>query len=158
MEEKIKEIVMKAKEKSLDERDVVMEVLHLIQEEFGYIPPDALEAAAKELSIQPSKLYETATFYTLFSMKKEAKHVIRVCSSLPCHVAGGREVVKVIKEELGIDFGEVTKDGVFKLEKTGCLGRCDTSPNMMIDTALYKNLTPEKTRAILRAYRKGVET
>ncbi len=157
MEEKVHELIQKARDRSLEEKDFLLEVIHLIHEEFGGdAPPEALEIVAERLDIPPSRVYEVATFYSLFTLKKEAQHIIRVCASLPCHVSGGKEIIQTLKEELGIDFGEVTQDKMFKLESVGCLGRCDTSPNMMIDNALYRDLTPEKVRAILDAYRKGV--
>ena len=157
VEEKVRSALEKARSSSLSEKDYIMEVVRFLHEEFdGYAPPEALEMAAQEMEVPPSRLYEIATFYSLYSLEKEAKHVIRVCASLPCHVAGGKEIIETLKEELGIDVGEVTPDGMFKLEEVGCLGRCDTSPSMMIDGALYMNLTPDKVRAILEAYRKGV--
>ncbi len=157
VEEKVRSALEKAREKVLEEKDYVMEVVRYLHEEFdGYAPPEALELAAHLLEVPPSRLYEIATFYSLYTLKKEAKHVISVCASLPCHVAGGREIIETLRKELGIDFGQVTPDGMFKLEEVGCLGRCDTSPNMMIDGTLYRNLTPEKVVAILEAYRKGV--
>ncbi len=157
VEEKVRNALEKAKEKALEEKDYIMEVVRCLHEQFGgYAPPEALELAAQFLEVSPSKLYEIATFYSLYTLRKEAKHVIRVCTSLPCHVAGGREIIETLKKELNIDFGQVTPDGMFKLEEVGCLGRCDTSPNMMVDGTLYKDLTSEKVTAILEAYRKGV--
>ena len=152
---RLDEVTDKARNASIFDKDYVMELVRVLHDEFGgYVPPEIIEEVSERLDIPASRLYEIITFYTLYSMKKEAKHVIRVCASLPCHVAGGRKVMETLLEELGIDFGETTKDGIFKLEKVGCLGRCDTSPNMMIDSTLYRNLTPEKVKAILAVYRR----
>ena len=152
---RLDEVIDKARNASIFDKDYVMELVKILHDEFeGYVPPEIIEEVSKRLDLPASRLYEIVTFYTLYSMKKEAKHVIRVCASLPCHVAGGKKVMETLLEELGIDFGETTKDGIFKLEKVGCLGRCDSSPNMMIDTTLYRNLTPEKVKAILAVYRR----
>ncbi len=156
MDDKLQTILERAKKLSLEDTDYLMEIVRMLHEEFGEAPPEALEAISEKLNVPLSRLYEIVTFYSLFTERREAKHVIRVCGSLPCHVSGGLEIIKAIKDELGIDFNQVTEDGMFKLESVGCLGRCDSSPNMMVDSTLYTSLTPEKVRSIIEAYRKGV--
>ncbi len=156
--EVVKEIVQTVKSESLEEEDILMNLIHELQKRYGhFVPKDVVENVAVELGIPTSRVYEVMTFYTMFSVEKKGKHIIRVCTSLPCHVAGGREIVERIKEELGIDFGQTTKDGLFSLEWTGCLGLCGVGPVIMIDNDFYGNLTPDDISEILNRYRGGEE-
>lgn len=91
----------------------------------------------------------------MFSTKKRGKYVIRVCTSLPCHVANGREIINTLKEELKIDFNQTTSDGLFTLEESGCLGLCGVSPVIMINNEYYGDLTPQKVREIINNLKGG---
>ena len=155
--EDVKNIVSKAKNEALEEQDLLIYTLHKIQEHYkeNYIPPEVAEWVGEELNVKPSKIYEVPTFYTMFSTKPRGKYVIRVCTSLPCHVAGGREIIETLKDELKIDWNQTTKDGLFTLEETGCLGLCGVSPVIMINKDFYGDLTPEKVREIIRKLRGG---
>ena len=153
--EEVKGIIESARKERLEERDILINVLHKMQKHFNnFIPPEAVEIVAKECGVPLSKVYEVLTFYTMFSTKPRGKYIIRVCASLPCHVTGGREIVETLKEVLGIDFGETTEDGLFTLEKTSCLGLCGVSPVIMINEDFYGNLTPERVREIIEEIRK----
>ena len=153
--EEVKGIIESVRKERLEERDILINVLHKMQKHFNnFIPPEAVEIVAKECEVPLSKVYEVLTFYTMFSTKPRGKYIIRVCASLPCHVTGGREIVETLKEVLGIDFGETTEDGLFTLEKTSCLGLCGVSPVIMINEDFYGNLTPERVREIIEEIRK----
>jgi len=153
--EEVKGIIESVRKERLEERDILINVLHKMQKHFNnFIPPEAVEIVAKECGVPLSKVYEVLTFYTMFSTKPRGKYIIRVCASLPCHVTGGREIVETLKEVLGIDFGETTEDGLFTLEKTSCLGLCGVSPVIMINEDFYGNLTPERVREIIEEIRK----
>ena len=156
-QEEIKEIVQEIKKERLEERDILIYTLHKIQErvENNYIPEVAAEIVSKELNVPISKVYEVLSFYTMFSTKKRGKYVIRVCTSLPCHVSNGRDIIDAIKDELKIDFNQTTSDGLFTLEETGCLGLCGVSPVIMINNEYYGNLTPERVREIIKDIRRG---
>ncbi|MBO8160568.1 MAG: NADH-quinone oxidoreductase subunit NuoE [Thermosipho sp. (in: Bacteria)] len=155
----IKKIVEEARKEALEKQDILIYTLHKIQDkvENNYIPEESAKIISKELKIPLSKIYEVLTFYTMFSTKPRGKYVIRICTSLPCHVANGREIIEAIKDELKIDFGQTTKDGLFTLEETGCLGLCGVSPVIMINQEYYGNLTPEKVREILKNLKGGEE-
>lgn len=156
-QEEIKEIVQEIKKERLEDRDILIYTLHKIQErvENNYIPEVAAEIVSKELNVPISKVYEVLSFYTMFSTKKRGKYVIRVCTSLPCHVSNGRDIIDAIKDELKIDFNQTTSDGLFTLEETGCLGLCGVSPVIMINNEYYGNLTPERVREIIKDIRRG---
>ena len=99
------------------------------------------------------RIYELATFYSMYSTKPRGKHLIRLCESLPCHVVDGPKIEQKLKEILNIDFGQTTKDGLFTLEQTSCLGICGVGPVMMIDGDAYGNLTVESLENIVQKYR-----
>lgn len=155
--EKVEEIVKNViSDDSLEEGDILINSLHKIQDYFhNFVPPEAAEMVSKILNVPTSSVYEVLTFYTMFSTKKRGKYVIRICNSLPCHSTGGREVIDTLKKELGIDFNQTTKDGLFTLEKTGCLGLCGVSPVIMINEEFFGNLTQEKTKELIEKFRKN---
>lgn len=140
-----------------DEPGPLLEILSEVQRIYGYLSDDMLIAISEKLEVPTSQVYGVATFYSLLSTKPKGMHIIRVCESAPCHVMGSESVLRAIKDELNIDLGETTPDGLFTLESTSCLGICSVGPAMMIDDRVYGNLTREKVRMILRRYAKGKE-
>lgn len=153
--ERIKQLVDEIKSEQLEEGDVLLYLLHRVQDQYEshFIPPEVGEMIAEELNIPPSKVYEVLTFYTMFSTKPRGKYILRVCTSLPCHVPGGREIVQFLKDELNVDFGETTPDGLFTLEETGCLGLCGVAPVIMVNDQYYGDLTVEKTKELVERLR-----
>uniref|UniRef100_A0A7C4VTG1 NAD(P)H-dependent oxidoreductase subunit E n=1 Tax=Fervidobacterium thailandense TaxID=1008305 RepID=A0A7C4VTG1_9BACT len=154
--EKIKELIEELRKEQLEEGDILIYLLHRIQDHYQshYIPPEVGEMVAEELNVPTSKVYEVLTFYTMFSTKPRGKYIVRVCTSLPCHVPGGREIVEFLKNELKVDFGGTTPDGLFTLEETGCLGLCGVAPVVMINDQYYGDLTIEKMKEIIESLRK----
>lgn len=152
--EAVAEMVRNIKKQALEERDMLINALHQIQNRFGnYIPVEAAKVVAEELNVAESKVYEVLTFYTMFSTKPRGKYVIRVCVNLPCHVTGGRQIVETLKETLGVDFDQTTKDGLFTLERTSCLGLCGVAPVIMVNDEYYGDLTPKKVKEIIENLR-----
>ena len=150
----VEKIYENVRSQSLEKGDILINTLHAVQDHYGnFIPLEATEILKDLTGLPLSKIYEVLTFYTMFSTTKRGKYVIRICESLPCHVTGGLEVVKAIKEALKIDFGGTTSDGLFTLEQTSCLGLCGVSPVMMINDEAYGNLTPEKVGEIIAGIR-----
>ncbi len=150
LKERIKEIGSCQLEKG----DMILSSLHATQELFNNsIPLEAAKVISDELDVKVERIYELATFYSMYSTKPRGKHLVRLCESLPCHVIEGPEIAKKLKEILKVDFGQTTKDGLFTLETTSCLGICGVGPVMMIDGDTYGNLTPEKIEGIVQKYR-----
>ncbi|MGC9383288.1 MAG: NAD(P)H-dependent oxidoreductase subunit E [Kosmotogaceae bacterium] len=152
--EKLKEKVLdsynECKKDSLNEDDILLNTLHSLQKEFnGYIPLEAAEILSELMDKPTSRINEVLTFYTMLSTKERGKYIIRVCKSLPCHVANGKKVIDQLKKRLNIDFGETTEDRLFTLEQSSCLGLCGVSPVMLINDEAYGNLTPEKIEKII---------
>jgi NADH-quinone oxidoreductase E subunit len=129
-------------------------LLQKIQEEFGYVPPDAIEPIAKELHLFPSEVRGVITFYSQFSLEPRGKYIIRVCKGTACHVRGGRSILKIAKRELGVEEGHTTEDYHFTLETVACLGACFLAPTMMVNKSYYGKLSPPKINSILKQYEK----
>lgn len=134
-------------------KDALVAVLHDVQRAAGHLSEEALAEIASGLDIPISKVYGVTTFYTLFSVKPKGEHIIRVCENAPCHVLGAKAIVGALERELGISMGNTTPDGKFTLEYTSCLGVCGVAPAIMIDDAVYGNLTLERVPMILKEYK-----
>ena len=148
--EKLEEI---EKEK-VEKNDEILMALHATQDIFSNsIPLEAAQIVAERLNVKVGRIYELATFYSMYSTKPRGKHIIRYCESLPCHVRGGREVKEALEKTLGIKTGETTKDGMFTLESSSCLGLCGVGPVITIDSEAVGNVTPEKVKEIIESYR-----
>ncbi len=104
-----------------------------------------------------SKIYGVGTFYSMLSFKPRGRHIIRICGGLACHLAGGDKLINKLKEVLQVDVGETTKDGLFTLEESSCLGLCSVAPVMMIDDEPYGNLTEEKVEEIIKSIKEGTK-
>lgn len=156
VDSKLKEIIDKYKSDSESSGEILIPILHEIQKFYSNsIPKEVAKDVAEYLNIPDSQVSEVVTFYSMLSFKKRGKYVIRVCESLPCHVNGGREVVKALKEKLKIDFNETTSDGLFTLESSSCLGICGVAPAMMINDQAYGNLNKEKISEIIENLKAG---
>jgi NADH-quinone oxidoreductase subunit E len=100
------------------------------------------------------EIYGVATFYASFRLKPVGKHIIRVCKGTACHVKKADMIESVIDDVLGIQDKETTEDGLFTMERVNCIGACAKAPNMMIDDAVYGELTKEKVEKILKEFPK----
>ncbi len=131
----------------------MIEAFHAIQEEFSYLPEEAVIEAAKVFGVPAAEAYGVATFYSYFSIKARGKNVIRICESAPCHIAGAAEVVDALERELGIRIGNSTADGRFALEFTECVGQCQATPVITINSKPYFDVTPAKVAEIIAEYK-----
>ncbi len=144
-------------EKNSGLRGSAIAILQEAQEIYGYLPLEVLEKIS-EVSNEPlAKLYGVATFYTQFRMNPVGKHLIMFCQGTACHVMGADRVQQAIEDELQIENGETTEDGVFTLLTVACLGCCSLAPVMMIDGETYASLTSDSVRKILRKLRKEAD-
>ncbi len=152
--QQLKARVEEIKTQKMESGDELLMALHTAQELFNNsIPIKAAEVISEVLKVKMNRVYELATFYSMYSTRPRGKHLIRFCESLPCHVVGGREVTEALKKILGVKVGETTKDGLFTLETSSCLGLCGVGPVMMIDGEAYGNLTPDRVKEIIDSYR-----
>lgn len=130
----------------------ILEAYNAIQKEYGYIPVDAIVAAAQAFDISKAQAYGVASFYAYLKIGKRGKNVIRICDSAPCHIDGAAEVMADLEKELGIKPGETTPDGKFALEFTECVGQCQETPVITINRKPYHGITPAKLPGILKEY------
>jgi NADH-quinone oxidoreductase subunit E len=127
----------------------LLPVLHAVQHEYGWIPPQAMIEIAEFLALKPSDVIDTASFYEEYWLKPRGEHLIQVCRSIACEFCGHEKVTQAIKDKLGIDVGETTEDGKFTLIELECLGSCDTAPVVLIDEKLHERVSPESVGALL---------
>lgn len=132
-------------------RSATIPLLHLAQRKCnGWLPVDAMQLVADTLGLPYIRVYEVATFYTMFNLKPVGKHHVQVCTNCACLIRGSDAIVSVVKDISGIEAsGQTSDDGQFTLTEVECLGACVQAPMMQIGTHYYTNLTPEKTREIL---------
>ena len=136
------------------EPGMLIPLLQAAQDDYGYIPPLAIEQVAEVTGIPASEVYGVITFYKQFRLTPLGRYVIRLCKGTACHVAGANMLDQTIRDELGIVPDETSADGLFTFMPVACLGCCSLAPVMMINDDTYGRLTPEKTRKILRRYRR----
>ncbi|MEW6983357.1 NADH-quinone oxidoreductase subunit NuoE [Colwelliaceae bacterium 6471] len=135
-----------------------IEALKVVQAHRGWVSDDSLLAIAQLLNISTAQLEGVATFYNLIYRQPVGKYVIHICDSISCHLTGYEQVLAAIKNHLGIEYGQTTKDGLFTLLSNVCLGGCDKSPVMMIGKRHYEYLTPESAVAIINGLSVNVDT
>ena len=125
-------------------------ILQSAQEIYGYLPMDVLEHIAKRTNTPIATIVGVATFYAQFRLEPVGKYLIMLCQGTACHVNGSELISSAITDELGIEDGQTTPDGLFSLEHVACLGCCSLSPVMMINGRTYSSLTPDKARKVIR--------
>jgi NADH-quinone oxidoreductase E subunit len=131
----------------------LISVLHKVQGHFGYLSNEQMDAVAQLLGVPASKVTGVATFYHFFRLKPRGRYIINVCMGTACYVKGATEIADRVKEELSIDFGETSKDGIFSLEMSRCLGTCGLAPVVMINDEVHGKLKPDQIPALLDKYR-----
>ena len=134
----------------------VMPLLDLAQRQnAGWLPKAAMDNVAEMLEMPPIRVYEVATFYTMYNLKPVGKHHVQICTSLPCWLRGSDGVTGACRKSLGIDFGMTTEDGMFTLSEVECLGACVNAPMMQIGDDYYEDLDSLSTEAILDELKSG---
>lgn len=124
-------------------RAALLPVLFLAQEQFGYLSVDVMNYVAERMDMPPSKVLQVATFYTMFKKRPAGKYHVEVCTSVPCCMMGGYNVLRLVEEKLGIQCGETTPDRRFSLGQSECLAACGNGPVLQVDSIYYERLTPE---------------
>jgi NADH:ubiquinone oxidoreductase subunit E len=135
----------------------VMEALQDIQEEFRYLPEEAMCRTAEVLDVPLIEVFRLANFYKAFSLKPRGRHLITVCEGTACHVQGSPRLVEEVLAQLKVERGETTSDGAFTVETVNCVGACALAPVVIIDGKYYDHMTPGKLRDLLATVRKQDE-
>ncbi len=135
-----------------DNEGSLIQILHLAQGIYGYLPLDLQKFIASSLDKPLSEVSGVITFYSFFSTKPRGEHTIRVCLGTACYVRGGKKLVERLQELLNVQIGETTQDGKFTFEIARCIGACGLAPAMMIDNVVYKQVNVNKLESILSKY------
>ncbi len=131
-------------------------ILHKVQAEFGYLAPAHLDAVAQLLQVPVATVSGVASFYHYFRLHPRGKFMINICLGTACYVKGADRVAQKLMDELGIQLGETTKDGLFSLEGCRCLGMCGLAPVLTVDGDVRAEVTPDRVASLLEEYvRKG---
>ena len=125
-------------------RAVLLPALHLIQHEYNWIPPQAMEEVAAFLDLQPAEVLDTASFYEEYWLKPKGKYLVQVCRSLACELCQSETLTDAVRRKCNVEVGETSSDGRFTLVELECLGACGTAPVAGINEVLLETLTPEK--------------
>ena len=129
--------------------------LWLVQEQEGWVSPEAMIYVAEKLGKTPIQVYEVATFYTMFNLKPIGKYHIELCKTLSCMLCGSKELKKHIKETIGIEAGQTSEDGLFHLSEVECLGACGGAPMFALNGVYHEKLTKEKVDELIKECRNG---
>jgi NADH-quinone oxidoreductase subunit E len=131
------------------QKSALLPLLHLVQEQYGWVSAPAMDYVAEILSIQPIEVYEVASFYSMYHLEPVGKHVIEYCRTGPCCTMGGEEVYDHLKNKLGIKANETTTDGLFTIKEVECLAACGWGPCFQIREQFYMHLNNEKVDEII---------
>ena len=133
----------------------VIPVLDLAQRQHGWLPISAMNQVAKLLGMPKMRVYEVATFYTMFNRSPVGKYHIQICTTTPCMLCDSTGILNTIREKLGIEVGETTSDSLFTLTEVECLGACVNAPMVQINDDYYEDLTAKDTEFILDELKAG---
>lgn len=149
-----KEIIYRKTDAIIDRigtgRELIIPLLQAIQQEFNYLPSDALNRLYERTDIDRAQLISVATFYSQLRMLPYGKHVIKVCIGTACHVKGANNVYDAFRRELQLEGDDITTaDGLYSIEKVACLGCCALAPVVQIDEKIFGPVLPGKVREVL---------
>jgi len=131
-------------------RSSLLEILQAIQKKYNFISDFAQQEVARLLNIHPVEVYSVISFYSFLHSEPRGRNIVRLCKTISCHMKGQKNIEEAIKKELGINFGETTKDRRITLEYTNCMGMCDEAPSMLVNERVYTRIDPEKAVNILK--------
>ena len=128
---------------------VMLPALWLVQEQIGWVSPEAMVYVADRIGKTPIQVYEVATFYTMFNLKPIGKYHIELCKTLSCMLNGSKELKKHIKDTLGLEPGQTSADGMFTFSEVECQGACGDAPMISLNNVYHGKLTKEKLEKII---------
>ena len=132
--------------------EIIVPILHDVNEEFNWLPPEALCRIAEIKQIPIEHILRIASFYNAFSLRPKGKHVIRVCTGTACYVKGAQRILDGLARALKVEVGDMTEDGQFSLETVNCVGCCGQSPVMTVDDDIYGYVNQTMAQDVLGRY------
>lgn len=131
----------------------LINVLHEVQHEFGYIPAEVQDVVAHNLHLSVAHVYGVVTFYSFFTMIPKGEHPISVCTGTACYVRGAERVLEEFRKELKVKVGETTPDGKFSINCLRCVGACGLAPVVLVGEKVYGRVSPDGVKAIIEEYK-----
>jgi NADH-quinone oxidoreductase E subunit len=151
--EKYGKQIEKALSKYPDKRSAVMPLLYIAQEEYGWVSPEGIAEVAELCEMDPTQVKSIAGFYTMYSEQPKGKYWVQVCTDLACALRGAEQFHEDLKQELGVEEGGTTEDGLFTVEHVMCLAACDKAPMLQCNFHFHELLNMEKMRKLLDDWR-----
>jgi NADH-quinone oxidoreductase E subunit len=136
-------------------KSAVIPLLHLAQEQDGYVTRDAMSHIAELVSVTTSEVYGTATFYEMFKFEPIGKYCVNVCTNIACQLVGGWELLEHAEEKLGIKAGSTTDDGLFTIEDVECIAACTEAPAIQVNYRYRYKVTAENLDQLIDDLRAG---
>ena len=127
----------------------LLPVLWVAQETWGWISKEAAEEVARILDLPPSHVDGVLTFYTMYNLRPVGRHLLQICTSISCHLAGAGDLVRQCRDRLGIGPEETSPDGQFTLVEVECIAGCDKAPSMMVNDTYHEPMDEAKLDALL---------
>lgn len=134
----------------------LISVLEDVQDQFRFLPQEALVLIGGRIGVPASQVYSVATFYNAFSLVPKGRHLVSVCLGTACHVRGAGEILSHLRTRMKTDSSGTTEDLEFTIEDVRCLGCCSIAPVVKVDDEVYGHTTPRKALEVLEEYRKNV--
>ena len=144
-DEKMEKILSKYQK----DKSNLIQILNEVQESYGYIPKNAQFAISEHLGLTMAEIYSVITFYSRFSLKPQGKYKISVCLGTACFVKGSQKIMDRLTERLKIEPGQTTKDGMFTIDQTRCVGACGLAPVFTVNGEVYGKATVQKLDQVL---------
>jgi NADH:ubiquinone oxidoreductase subunit E len=132
------------------DRWALIPLVQRIQNEVGYIPPQSIPIIAETLGLFPSQVQGVVSFYAQLYTEPRGKKIVRVCRGTACHVRGGKTILKLVKQHLGIEEGQTTPDWEYTLETVACIGVCALAPNLVVGDRVHGHMNPKKIGQLFR--------
>lgn len=155
LSETAKQKIQALKTKYPSSRSAVMPSLYIAQQEYGWLPIEAINQVAAELDLTSTEVGSVASFYTMYHLKPVGQHVVEFCTDLPCALVGADKAFERLSAKLGLEHGqETTADNAITLRHAPCLGGCDKVPVLLVDNAAqYESMTDEKLDELMAKLR-----
>ena len=138
------------------QQSAVLPLLDLAQRQSGgWLPLAAMHCVARMLQMPPIRVYEVATFYTMFNLRPVGRYLLQACTTTPCWLRGSDQIVAACESKLGIEMGGTSADGLFTLVEVECLGACVNAPILQVNDDFYEDLDGPATERLIDALRDG---
>jgi NADH-quinone oxidoreductase E subunit len=138
------------------QQSAVLPLLDMAQRQHqNWVPRAAMDYVAGLLGLAPIRVYEVATFYTMFNLTPVGKYLVQICTTTPCWLRGSDDIVKACEHKLGIGMNETTPDGLFTMKEVECLGACVNAPMVQINDDYYEDLDGERMTKLLEDFARG---